>query len=249
MNRVIASDAPVQIPPFMYNKVTKAQEVEENQPPLGTKFKSYQLNQAANYWTLDPFQYNITKFQYNQQVILQNKDGLVYKDTNFEKLLPTFTQTKKSVNDFRAQDYHRFEANDGYFNPKESTNNSDLWSYGADNNSRTNGTGIAGAPLNLQETKHIIFPESQRGGLDSKNLAKYSWSNYKFVSDSWEGSNNINVANDKACQFFNYNSGYSIDRTKQPFENVYNFDSGYCRSIGISGPYEGSMPFNPNKIS
>ena len=62
MNRVIASDAPAQSfsPPFMYNKVTKAQEVEENQPPLGTKFKSYELNKAVNYYTLDPFQYSIT---------------------------------------------------------------------------------------------------------------------------------------------------------------------------------------------
>jgi len=236
---------------------TVSQQLEENQQPLGTQFKSYQLNQASNYWTLDPFQYSITKFDYHLpngkstdsvasssgSDIYKNDPGLVYKNVNFEKLLPAYTAEKKSVNDFPAQSYHRFEANDGYFNPKESLDNSDLWYYGADNNSRTNGLGIAGAPLNVQEVNHIIFPEAQRGGTDSRNLTKYSWNNNMPTE-----SQPLKVNNDKNCQFFNYNSGYSTDRNEQPFNNVYNFDSDYCRQIGISPEYTGSMPFYPKKI-
>jgi hypothetical protein len=218
------------------NKIV-SEQIDENQPPLGSQFKSYELTQAVNYYTLDPFQYNITKFDYNSQTNPKNNTGLIYKDVDFEKLLPAFTATKKSVNDFPAQSYHRFQANEGYFNPKESTDNSDLWYYGSSNNARTNGIGIAGAALNLQEPKHIIFPEAQRGGTDSRNLTKYSWSNFTQPSD-------IKTNNENNCQFFNYNTGYTT--TKQP--SVYRFDSGYCRNIGISGPYEGSMPFNPDKI-
>jgi hypothetical protein len=109
--------------------------------------------------------------------------------------------------------------------------------------------GIAGKTLNVQETRHIIFPEAQRGGLGTKNLAKYSSSNYIPVtkSDSWESQQAFAVNNDSNCSFFSYNTGYTKDRTKEPFENVYRFDSDYCRQIGISGPYEGSMPFNPGK--
>ena len=259
MNRVVASDAPQ--PPYsgsygnIYNKLmakgSVAEELSVEQPPLGTKFKSYELNQAVNYYTLDPFQYNITKFDYNfpdkqkNKFNSKNERGLVYKDIDFEKLLPAYTQTKRSVNDFTAQDYHRFQANNGYFNPKEGTDNSDLWYYGASNNARTNGVGIAGAPLNVQETNHIIFPEAQRGGTDTKNLAKYSWSNYTPTSTpAWEGQNNFNINNNGNCQFFNYNSGYNTNRNIQSFNNVYQFDSRYCRDIGISEPYGGSMPFN-----
>jgi hypothetical protein len=80
-------------------------------------------------------------------------------------------------------------------------------------------------------------------------LSKYSTTNYiQPKGDSWESKNLINISNDTNCRFFDYNSGYIMDRTKQPFENVYSFDSNYCRSIGISGPYEGSMPFNGNVI-
>jgi hypothetical protein len=270
MNRVVPSNTEM----FGYsvpygNKVntqnmkkgTVAEELAANQQPLGTKFKSYQLNQASNYWTLDPFQYSITRFDYNfptkppktqtnENYTYKNDPGLIYKGVDFEKLLPAFTQTKKSVNDFRAQDYHRFEANDGYFNPKESVNNSDLWYYGADNNARTNGLGIAGAAVNVQDLNHIIFPEPQRGGVDTKNLTKYSWSNYTPTkTDSWESQNNFKVNNDGNCNFFDYNSGYKTNRAMQPFDDVYKFDSNYCRGIGISGPYEGSMPFNPSKIA
>ena len=259
MNKVIAYDAPhmpFNLPTNSPNmqKGTVSEELEENQPPLGTQFKSYELNQATNYYTLDPFQYSITKFDYNfpdkRKPVLSGANttsvspgevnpGLIYRDINFEKLLPTFTQTKKSVNDFPAQSYHRFLANDGYFN--SSNNNSDLWYYGADNNARTNGLGIAGASLNVQEINHIIFPEAQRAGTNSQNLAKYSWSNFK--SNNTLESKIVN--NDKNCEFFNYNSRYN--NSSQP--SVYSFDSNYCRDIGISSKYNGSMPFNPNKIN
>jgi hypothetical protein len=234
---------------------TVAGELQMEQPPLGTKFNSYELNQAVNYYTLDPFQYNITRFVYDvpgknvsDQTSYKNDSGLVYKNVEFEKLLPTFTQEKKSVNDFPAQSYHRFEANDGYFNPGESVNNTDLWFYGASRLANQTGLGIAGAALNVQEIDHIIFPEAQRGGVDTKNLVKYSSTNYEPKDNyTWESENKINRADN--CREFDYNTGYTINRDEQPFRRVYNYDSRYCRSIGISGPYEGSMPFNPDKIS
>jgi len=256
---VLAYDAPYM--PFndsnyiSLNQGSVSQQLQENQPPLGTQFKSYELNKASNYWTLDPFQYSITKFNYNlpdkpkpEGVIIPsstftNDPGLVYKDVNFEKLLPSFTQTKRSVNDFPAQSYHRFEANEGYFNPQEGKDNSDLWYYGAAQNAQNSDAGIAGAPLNVQDVKHIIFPEAQRGGLNSQNLAKYSWSNYKQTpNDSWESINSMNFNNNARCQFFNYNNN-KFNNT-----SAYQFDSNYCRDIGISGKYEGSMPFNPQNV-
>ena len=272
---ILASDAP-HMPyslPYgnIYNspnmvKGTVAEQLVEDQPPLGTQFKSYELNQATNFYTLDPFQYSITKFDYSlpngQRTAsvsgatslavppgdYKNDPGLIYRGVNFEKLLPSYTATKKSVNDFPAQSYHRFMANEGYFNPQESIDNSDLWYYGAANNARMSSAGIAGAPLNVQEVNHIIFPEPQRGGTNTALLAKYSWSNFTAPkSDSWESQNIKSVDNNQNCQFFNYNSGYTTDRTLQPFDNVYSFDSNYCRSIGISPEYTGSMPFNPTK--
>ena len=237
-------------------------QLNPDQPPLGTQFASYNLNSATNYWVLDPFQYNITKFQYNNfkqnnlnaTVISQDdfkKDpGLVYKDVDFETLLPSYTAEKKSVNDVPAQDYHRFLANTGYFNPNEGKDNSDLWYYGANNISRINGLDIAGAPLNVQEINHIIFPEAQRGGLDSRNLTKYSWSNTNAAyPDAWGNQNQKAINNNSNCQFFNYNNNYTVDRNKQPFNKVYSFDSDYCRNIGINPMYTGSMPFNPNNIN
>ena len=257
MSNVVAYDAPFM--PFSlpkgnnYNspntpRGTVSEALSENQQPLGTQFKSYNLNQAVNYYTLDPFQYNITKFDYTlpdgqtTDYELKNNPGLIYKDINFEKLLPAYTQTKKSVNDFRSQDYHRFLANDGYFNPKEAVNNSDLWYYGAGNIARQNDIGIAGPALNVQELNHIIFPEAQRGGLNSKSLAKYSWSNYTPVMSGAYGQQ----VKSGDCKVFDFNSGYSGYVPEA--DKVYLFDSEYCRNIGISGPYEGSMPFNPIKI-
>ena len=76
------------------------EQLVPNQPPLGTQFKSYELNKAVNYYVLDPFQYSITKFDYNlpgvndsqngncvnvNQNDFKNDPGLVYKDVNFEK--------------------------------------------------------------------------------------------------------------------------------------------------------------------
>ena len=235
-----------------------------NQPPLGTLFKSYELNSAVNHYLLDPFQYSITKFNYSSPEVVpgvvkgtllygngkecikfnstdfKNDPGLVYKDVNFEKLLPAYTATKKSVNDFPAQSYHRFLANDGYFNYSEGCNNSDLWYYSADAEAKRNG--VAGAALNVQEVNHIIFPEPQRGGLNSSNLAKYSWENRNNNnSESWESRSGDfpSQNNNNNCEFFNYNT-----HTPVPFNKVYSFDSNYCRSIGISSPSSGSMPFN-----
>ena len=258
------SPIPTSIVPNSPNmsKGTVKEQLNPNQPPLGTQFKSYELNAASNYWTLDPFQYSITKFDFyfpdGRTVNEDNKvsvsdferdPGLVYHDVNFEKLLPSYTSTKRSVNDFPAQSYHRFEANDGYFNPNESNDNGDLWYYGADRIAKDNGIGLAGNAVNVQEVRHIIFPEPQRGGLDSRNVAKYSWApgNVRQIGDfSWEGQNVFPINNDERCQFFNWNNGYS--ELNVPFNKVYGFDSDYCRDIGISSPMQGSMPFSHNAI-
>ena len=239
-----------------YTHTTVKEELNPNQPPLGSKFKSYELTEASNYYTLDPFQYSITKFKFNldsptdsDSITVNSKDfendpGLVYKNVNIEKLIPSYTSVKKSVNDFPAQSYHRFTANEGYFNPNESLNNSDLWFYGAD---QSGVPGLGGPALNVQEVKHIIFPEAQRGGLDSRNLTKYSWtSQFTQPSESWEAENKFPINNNVNCQFFNYNSGYTGKTVEM--DQAYAFDSNYCRSIGISAPYEGSMPFNPNNV-
>jgi hypothetical protein len=255
----------------MSNLSPVEQQLVPNQQPLGTQFKSYELNKAVNYYLLDPFQYAITKFDYadpdvvpgaisqiaqnisgrgNNCAIFGQKDykndpGLVYKDVNFELLLPAYTATKKSVNDFPAQSYHRFTANEGYFNPNEGNNNTDLWYYGAAEN-RFADIGLTGAPLNVQEVNHIIFPEPQRGGLNSTNLAKYSWVNTQSPKQmySWEARNTHAINNNQRCEFFNYNNTYSKNFNGRPVDEVYSFDSNYCRSIGISSPTSGSMPFS-----
>lgn len=247
-------------------KRTVQEELQENQQPLGTQFLSYELTAASNYWTLDPFQYSITKFKYQfpdgrtenpgdgvnkvsvNQTDFQNNPGLIYRGTDFEKLLPAYTSTKKSVNDFPAQSYHRFQANDGYFNPNESNDNHDLWYYGADELAQRNEPHIAGAPLNVQEIKHIVFPEPQRGGLNSRSLSKYSWTNTDTKQmGSWESENQKPVNNNTNCQFFNYNSGYTKDN-HDSFNKVYTFDSNYLRNINTIGPHEGSMPLNPSNV-
>ena len=237
--------------------------------PLGLQFKSYELNSAINYYLLNPYQYAITKFDYSDPVVVPgaikeeikprqihtpDPNGLIYKGVDFETLLPAYTACKKSENDFPAQSYHRFLANEGYFNPNESIDNSDLWYYGA-----TRNGNITGATLNVQEVNHIIFPEVQRGGLNSTNLVKYSWENSSKFTDktSWEAQNEIPVDNNTNCQFFNYNNTYSLpakeyptysfgivnNHNTTPFNKVYSFDSDYTRSIGISSPTSGSMPF------
>jgi len=241
-------------------------QLQPDQQPLGSQFKSYELNAAGNYWTLDPFQYSITKFKYNLpggissnpaegvnkvtvgQYDFNNDPGLRYRDIDFEKLLPAYTSTKKSVNDFRAQSYHRFEANDGYFNPNESNDNTDLWYYGADKIAQRNDN-FAGPALNVQEINHIVFPEPQRGGLNSRNLTKYSWTNdiKSRDNESWESQNSKSVDNSSNCGFFNYNGTYSKERIDD-FNKVYSFDSDYCRNININSVHEGSMPFNPKSV-
>jgi hypothetical protein len=231
-----------------------------NQDPLGSQFNSYELNSAVNHYLLDPYQYSITKFKYaNPNVVpgaieeenlapintTSDPNGLKYKGINFEELLPAYTASKKSENSYRTADYHRFMANNGFFNPKESLDNSDLWYYGADKISERN-FGISGPTLNVQELNHIIFPEPQRGGLNSANLAKYSWENTpEFVDKtSWQAQNSPGINNDENCQFFNYNNSYTLPVAKEtPFDKVYSFDSNYTRSIGISSPSSGSMPF------
>ena len=234
-----------------YPPVSIQNTLKDDQQPLGTKFKSYELNGAINYYLLDPFQYSITKFDYylpNGQETKQpqNETGLNYRDVNFDTLLPTFTAVKKSANDVTAMDFHRFLANDGYFNPNEGTDNKDLWYYGANQNGL-----VGGAPLNVQEVPHIIFPEPTRGGTNSQLLAKYSWTSKIAPRDttSWEAINYTPVDNTQNCEFFNYNRGYttSSDSFKNQYNNqfdkVYSFDSNYTRGIGISPPDEGSMPY------
>jgi len=239
--------------------------LKEDQQPLGTQFRSYELNSAVNYYLLDPFQYSITKFDYYlpdgqstnkrgddgvNSKDFKNDPGLIYRNVDFDTILPTFTAVKKSANDVTAMDYHRFLANEGYFNPNEGTNNKDLWYYGADQIGQSNGY-VGGAPLNVQETNHIIFPEPTRGGTNTQLLAKYSWTSKVPQRDttSWESINYTPIDNSQNCEFFNYNRGYttSSDSFKNQFNNsfdkVYSFDSNYLRGIGITPPDEGSMPY------
>jgi hypothetical protein len=123
-------------------------------------------------YVLDPYQYSIVKGK-----------GLVYKDIDFNKLIPAHTAVKRSANDITALSYHRFTANEGYFNSKSD----DLWYY----------TSKGGPALNVQDTRHIIFPEPTRGGINSQSLCKYS----------------------KDCEFFDYNSNLQV-----PFERVYSLN-------------------------
>ena len=239
-----------------------------DQNPLGSQFKSYELNKAINYYLLDPYQYAITKFDYANPKVVPGTDsgisnnntlknipdpkGLIYKGINIENFLPAYTSSKKSENDYTAGSYHRFEANDGYFNPLESKDNTDLWYYGASDIARNNN-GTSGAVLNVQEVNHIIFPEVQRGGLNSTNLVKYSWNNTREYKnkESWEAQsfNQIHpngIDNNQNCQFFNYNNYYSNDKNAVPVDKVYSFDSEYTRKIGISSPTSGTMPYPSN---
>jgi hypothetical protein len=251
-------NGPIRFNSQNYSPSTVSEELQPNQQPLGTKFKSYEQNQAISYYLLNPFQYSITKFDYSidqnapknpntvSQNDFKNDPGLVYKDVDLEQLLPTFTAEKKSANDVPAQDYHRFMAGNGYFNPRENENNNkDLWYYGSQEIAMHNGFGVAGPGLNVQEVNHIIFPEPQRGGLNSQTLVKYSWENTNYHHNpSWESQNIESINNEQNCKFFNWNGKYN-DPTPTPFDKVYTFDSDYCKKIGIEGPLSGSMPYRP----
>jgi len=242
-----------------YPPATTQNTMRESQPPLGTLFKSYELAGAINHYLLDPFQYNITKFDYflpngeptNKQTEPQ-QPGLNYRDVNFDTLLPSYTAVKKSANDLTAMDFHRFLANEGYFNPNEGTNNTDLWYYGANDIAKSNNN-VGGAQLNVQEVNHIIFPEPTRGGTNSQLLAKYSWTSKvpKKDTTSWESINYTPIDNSQNCEFFNYNRGYTTSsdsfkyQNDKSFDKVYSFDSNYLRGIGVTPPNEGSMPY-PN---
>jgi hypothetical protein len=211
--------------------------------PLGLKFKSYELTKATNEYILDPYQYKITKFNTslpNSPMLQQRpvQGGLQYNSVGFDALLPTYTSVKRSENDLTAQDFHRFEANSGFFRPTDSN----LWYRGAD--IIATNTGLGGKALNVQEEQHIIFPEAQRGGINSKQLVKYSMTSTKAPvrGTDWESQNALPVNNNENCKAFSYNARYSPN-INQP--NPYKFDSNYCRSIGISRPDEGSMPLPP----
>ncbi len=208
---------------------------------LGTRFPDHELTRAVGTYVLDPYQYSITKFEWSSGHQQPEKDGLVYRGVNFEKLLPEYDLDRRSAKDYRAQDYHRFLSNDGFFKPDENEYSNTLWYNGANRLAQQNG--YAGAGLNVQEERHIIFPEASRGGVDTKNLAKYSWSNVQpNQSGSWEYSNSpaMGVNNESNCEFFSWNKNtYSDDYSK-----IYSFDSNYLRNIGIIRPETGTMPYS-----
>jgi len=182
--------------------------------PIGSQYNGYSLNKAPVNWILDPVQYQVKEINYS---------GNKPSNYQFEHTgIPEYTTVKRSVNDLTTQSYRRFQANTGDFNPNEAKDNSDLWYYS------TNG----GASLNVQEYQHIIFPESQRGGLNTKNMVKYSW------NDS------------NKCQLFNYNSKNNLvpgPGLGDSVNNIYSFDSNYVRNVLSSNPREGSMPY-PNNM-
>lgn len=127
--------------------------------PLGTVFKNYENNKSINYWLLDPIQYPLnTQYNYNisEDFSMESLNGSIKLDD----LVPLYTTQRKSANDFTSDSYKRFLANDGYFNPNDS---SDLWFNGAEDKPYGGG-----ASLNVQEVIHIVFPEPQRGGINTK---------------------------------------------------------------------------------
>jgi hypothetical protein len=156
-------------------------------------------------------QYSITKFNFKSNKINDSGiSGLVYKDVDFLILPETYDLDKRSSKDISALSYSRFLSGNGEFNPEQTTdNNKDLW-Y---------STAIDGPKLTVQEPNHIILTESQRGGLNTSNLVKYS------------------LLKPEECVNFNYNQRYhdlSPEQTTPESWNPYIFDSEYCKKIGIS---------------
>jgi len=170
-----------------------------------TPFNKFTLGEAPVNWILDPVQYQIKPINYKS----------VTNDTFEHTGISEYTKTKKSVNDIRAQDYHRFQANEGFFNPKQSK---DLWYYDSK----------GGPALNVQEYQHIILPESQRGGLNTSQLVKHSWNEPGRCQQF-----NYNTRN-------NYIPGPGL---QDSIGNIYQFDSNYLRSIKTISQREGSMPY------
>ena len=128
-----------------------------------------------------------------------------------KSMIPYYTRTTKSANDFSGESFGRFESGKGFFNPGQTSMNSagELW-----------------APLDVQQPRRIIQSESQRGGLHTQQMIKESW-------------------NTPHCRDFNWNSKYSSGDPR--FNQVYKYDSDYCREIGISSQHQGSMPYPPRE--
>jgi hypothetical protein len=169
-------------------------------PPIGTMYQGYNLTEAINEYVLDPNQYSITNFKFgnNQGSI----SGLVYKNVpDFNQLNNEYDLDRRSSKDISALSYRQFLSGNGEF---DSTNNKqNLW-Y---------STASGGPALTPQVTEHIILEESQRGGLNTNNLVKYS-------------------LKDK-CEYFDYNQRYSRGLVNNP----YVFDKEYCLGIGINNPF------------
>ena len=167
--------------------------------PLGTLYNTYTTTKAINEWVLDPHQYSITKFKFSNK-LQGSSEGLIYSDVDLKSFDSEYDLDRRSSKDISALSYRRFTNGNGDFE----IDNKNLWYH--------NNTG--GAKLNVQEPKHIILTESQRGGLNTSNLVKYS-----------------SLYND-TCGNFNYNNRYSSGMESQ--FNPYVFDSEYCKKIKIS---------------
>lgn len=123
-------------------------------------------------------------------------------------LLPVYSRTLRSANDFSGLSFGRFESGDGYFVPGQTTLTSQVW-----------------AKTDVQQPRHVILPEAQRGGLHSRQLVKESW-------------------NTPNCRDFSFNARYGLG--PRSFNDVYKYNSDYCRGIGISSEQQGSMPYSQN---
>jgi hypothetical protein len=174
-----------------------------------SNFNKYTLGESPVNWVLDSVQYQVKPINYSVPT-----DNERFEHTGISE----YTKTKKSINDLRAQDYHRFQSNEGFFNAREPTDKSDLWYY------RSTG----GPALNVQEYQHIILPESQRGGLNTNQMIKQSWNEPGRCNQF-----DYNTRN-------NYNPGAGLPDS---IGSVYQFDSNYLRSIKTISPREGSMPY------